>query len=66
MLLKFKKSEPWSWPVLTAEAIGRLMVKLLVEVEMLKIEPEVPVAMFWLRTTLLPKEMLVEVPIKTC
>ena len=42
-------------------AVGRLMVKLLVVVEILKIFPAVPVETVVI--TLLPKEMVVEVPI---
>jgi hypothetical protein len=63
LLLKLKKSEPWSWPVLVIEAKGRLMTRLLVEVEMLKILPELPVETFWI--TELASVIWVEVPIKT-
>ena len=43
LLLKIVKSEDCNCPVLTAEANGRLIVRELVEVEMLKIFPDVPV-----------------------
>ena len=47
LLLKLKKSEFWSWPVLLILAKGRLTTRELpeprVEVEMLKIVPAVPV-----------------------
>ena len=62
-MLKVVKSAACSWPVLTVEAKGRLIVKLLVLVEMLKILPVVPVET--LVMTLAPREMVVEVPIKT-
>ena len=45
-------------------AIGRFIVSELVEVEMLKMLPDVPVAI--VVTTLPLKEIVVEVPIKTC
>lgn len=63
MLLKFNQSEDCSCPVLREEANGRLMVKELVEVEMLKMLPAVPVET--LAMMLLDKLMEVEVPIKT-
>ena len=62
MLLKLSQSEDCNCPVLTEEAKGRLRVKALVVVEMLKILPEVPVEIFWLRTTL-PLTPMVEVPV---
>ncbi len=43
LLLKITKSLPWSCPVFTPEAKGRFIVRELVEVEMLKMLPEVPV-----------------------
>lgn len=49
--------------MLTAEAMGRFRVKEFVEVEMLKMVPEVPVEM--LVMTLAPRLICVEVPIST-
>ena len=46
LLLKLKKSEAESWPVLLMEEKGRLKTAELVEVEILKILPEVPVETF--------------------
>ena len=43
-MLKVNQSVPVSWPVLTIEAEGMLKVKTLVEEEILKIFPAVPVA----------------------
>ena len=43
LLLKVPQSVAWSWPVLTREAKGRLRVRELLEVEMLKMLPAVPV-----------------------
>ena len=43
MLLKVNQSADDSWPVLVILAVGRLTTKALVEVEMLKILPAVPV-----------------------
>lgn len=63
LLLKVNQSLAWSWPVLTLLAKGRLRVKVLEEILPLKIAPAVPVAR--VVTTLVPKEILVEVPIKT-
>ena len=63
-MLKVSQSEAWSWPVLTAEEKGRLMVRELVEVEMLKMVPEVPVETVVM--TLEDKLMVVLVPINTC
>ena len=53
LLLKVAQSAPVNWPVLLMEAKGRLMVKELVVVEMLKILPAVPVATASLESTLL-------------
>jgi hypothetical protein len=64
LLLKVVQSPAWSWPVFTMEAKGRLMVRELVEVEMLKIEPAVPVVTELM--TLAEREMEVEVPMSTC
>ena len=44
MLLKVVQSPACNCPVLETEANGKLIVRELVEVEMLKIFPEVPVA----------------------
>ena len=50
--------------MLLMEANGKLIVRLFVVVLMLKIFPAVPVETFVI--TLLPREIVVEVPIKTC
>ena len=63
LLLKVKKSVPCNWPVLTALAKGRLRVRELLEVEILKMLPAVPVETVVI--TLEDREMEVEVPIKT-
>jgi hypothetical protein len=46
LLLKVSQSAEASWPVFKAEAKGRFKVRELVDVEMLKIFPAVPVAIF--------------------
>ena len=48
LLLNVKKSVACSWPVLLMEAKGRLITKALLEVEMLKMLPAVPVETFWI------------------
>ena len=63
LLLKVRKSVAKSWPLLVMLALGRLMTKELVLVVMLKILPAVPVET--LEITPAPREMEVEVPIKT-
>ena len=64
MLLKVPQSTAESWPVLTREAIGRLITKELVEVEILKMVPVGPVET--LATTLHERLKEVEVPMRTC
>ena len=63
LLLKVAQSEASSWPVLEMEEKGKLIVSELVEVEMLKILPAVPVET--LVMTLLLKLIVVEVPTNT-
>ena len=45
LLLKVSQSVEVNWPVLTLDANGKLKVKVLEEEAMLKMLPEVPVAM---------------------
>src|ERR1035437_4029334 len=58
------QSRAGSWPVLTPLAKGRLRVRVLLALEPLKMLPAVPVAS--VVTTLLPRLMVVDVPIRTC
>ena len=53
LALKVVQSVEESWPVLDAEAVGRLMVKLLVEIYILKMLPAEPVATTSRENTLL-------------
>lgn len=65
LLLKLRKSVAWSWPVLTMEAKGRFRVKELVEVEILKILPRVPVAIFIMTLVFIPmvEVLVMEMPV---
>ena len=68
-MLKVNQSVSDSWPVLTMEAVGRLMTKALpeplVEVEILKILPELPVeTLLMILTGWLITKLLVEVEMK--
>jgi len=61
LLLKVNQSAAWSWPVLLMEEKGRLRVKVVPEIEPLKMLPEVPVAK--LVTGLPPNRVEVEVQV---
>ena len=63
LLLKVPQSVEDNWPELAREANGKLMVKELVEVLMLKTLPAVPVATEAITPE--PKLMEVDVPINT-